>query len=488
MKLLVVAATLFTFAHIGSLEAAERPNILWIIGEDVGADFACYGRDHVVTPRVDQLASEGVRFNRAYTVTPVCSTSRSAFMTGQYPWSFGAHNHRSHRGDGFQLKDGVRVLTDRLRDVGYFTANVKKFPADAPKGLKGSGKTDWNFTYPGRKKFGGKPFNSDKWADLKSHQPFYAQVNFSLTHRGGAWEAAQKQADPKADPAKVTFPSYYPDHPVVRESWAAYHNALNVLDRRVGQVLDQLAADGLAENTVVVFMGDHGRAMPRGKQWPYDSGLRVPFIVRAPNSFALPTPIPTGQVSEEIVESVDLTAQTLQWAGVPIPASLHGRPFLDPRSEPRDYAFGGRDRGDETVFRCRTIRSKQYRYIRNYFPERPYYQVNRYKLLQYPIVRLLREMKAADTLTGEAAELMADVRPREELYDSEADPDEVRNLANDPAYRKILLEHRVVLEDMIARFGDEARFPEDPDVIEANNVSAGERSGTKLQATYGWSR
>lgn len=467
-----------------SLAAAERPNVLWIIGEDVGADFACYGRDHVVTPNVDQLAREGVRYTNAFTVTPVCSTSRSAFMTGHYSWAIGAHNHRSHRGDGYQLPAGVRVLTDRLRDVGYYTANIRKFPAGAPSDLKGSGKTDWNFKYGGGRY--AKPFDSDKWADLKSHQPFYAQVNFSLTHRGGAWDAAQKTADPKADPAQVSFPSYYPDHPVVRESWAAYHNALNVLDRHVGEVLEFLEKDGLADNTIVVFMGDHGRAMPRGKQWPYDSGLRIPFVVRMPKSVT--SNAAAGSVSDDIVESIDLTAQTLSWSGAPVPAAMHGRPFLDPRSEKRDFAFGGRDRGDETVFRARTIRSKQYRYIRNYFPERPYYQVNRYKLLQYPIVRLMRELKANGELTGPPAELMADTRSREELYDCSADPDEVNNLANDPNYRELLLEMRAQLEDAVARYGDEGRFPEDPEVIEANNLSAAQRSGTKLQAKYGWSR
>lgn len=443
--------------------AASRPNILWIIGEDVGPDFACYGREHVVTPNVDRLSTEGTLYTHTFTVTPVCSTSRSAFMTGQYPWSIDAHNHRSHRSDGYQLPDGVRVLTDRLRDVGYFTANVRKFPEGSPAELKGSGKTDWNFKYgdknSGGKKYGGKPFDSDRWADLKANQPFYAQVNFSLTHRGHAWKEAQETAEPKADPAKVRFPSYYPDHPVVRQVWAEYYNALNVLDRQVGHVLARLEEDGLAENTIVVFMGDHGRAMPRGKQWPYDSGLRIPFIVRQPGKAG-------GTRSDRLIESIDLTAQTLAWAGAPIPATMHGRPFLDPREPRREVTFAGRDRGDETVDRIRSIRGPQYRYVRNYFPERPFWQLNRYKLASYPIVQLLRKMKAEGTLTGEAAELMADSRPREELYDSEADPDEVNNLASDPAYQELLIEHRNQLEALLDKYGDQARFPEDPEIIE----------------------
>ncbi|RME96269.1 MAG: DUF229 domain-containing protein, partial [Verrucomicrobia bacterium] len=242
----------------GTSFAAARPNILWLIAEDLGPELGCYGHPEVRTPHLDRLAAEGVRYTRMFTTGPVCSASRSAFMTGMYQMSIGAHNHRSHRHDGFRLPPGVRVLTDWLRDAGYFTANIVDLTGDPQeKFFRGTGKTDWNFTYDGQ------PFDSKRWADLKDHQPFYAQINFPETHRGHSWDTAHEHIEQPADPAKVKLPPYYPDHPEARADWAQYLNAVMALDRKIGFVLQKLEEDGLADNTVVVFMGDHGRAMIR---------------------------------------------------------------------------------------------------------------------------------------------------------------------------------------------------------------------------------
>src|SRR5215471_6536352 len=226
-----------------SCAAADRPNILWLIAEDFGPHLGCIGTKEVSTPNLDKLAAQGVRYANFFTTAPVCSASRSAFMTGMYQTTIGAHNHRSHRDDGYQLPAGVRVLTDWFRDAGYYTANLVELPADF--GFKGTGKTDWNFTYEGKR------FDGQAWADLKTHQPFLAQINFQETHRAF-------HAPPHADPAKVEIPPYYPDHPVTREDWAKYLDAATELDRKVGLILKQLEADGLAASTVVIFMGDHG--------------------------------------------------------------------------------------------------------------------------------------------------------------------------------------------------------------------------------------
>ena len=186
--------------------AAARPNVLWLIAEDLGPHLGCCGTKEVWTPNLDRLAEEGVRYTRFYT-GHVCSPSRSAFMTGMYATTLGAHHHRSHRNDGFGLPGGVKLLTDWLRGAGYFTANVVKLPEAC--GFSGTGKTDWNFAHDRT------PFDSADWADLKAHQPFYAQLNFKETHR--AYDAPKR-----ADPAKVEIPPYYPDHPVTRADWAAY--------------------------------------------------------------------------------------------------------------------------------------------------------------------------------------------------------------------------------------------------------------------------
>ena len=344
----------------GTAQEEQRLNVLWIIGEDLGPELGCYGTAEVHTPNLDRLAAEGMRFTRAFTPSPVCSTSRSGFMTGMYPISIGAHNHRSHRDDGRGLPEGVRLITDWLRPEGYFTANLRDLGGGpGERFFRGTGKTDWNFAYEGQ------PFDGDEWDQLQNHQPFYAQVNFAETHRGGAWNTAHEHIDRPADPANVVFPPYYPDHALVREDWAQYLNSVMALDRKVGHVLRRLEEDGLAESTVVFFFGDHGRAMVRGKQWPYDSGLHVPLVVRWPKG-AFPTGWQPGGVDDRLVSILDVTATTLEICGVEEPAPMSGRRLFGDADPPRPYVFGGRDRGDETLFRIRTVRDGRYRYLRNY--------------------------------------------------------------------------------------------------------------------------
>ena len=240
-----VAACALGIVVLPNAHGADRPNFLWLIAEDFGNHLGCCGTKEVRTPNLDRLAREGVRYSRFYTTAPVCSASRSAFMTGMYQTTIGAHNHRSHRDDGYRLPPGVRLLTEWFHDGGYYTVNVRHLPRAI--GFQGTAKTDWNFTPPE------KPFDSDRWADLKSHQPFFAQINFQETHR-------PFQAPRRADPAKVEIPPYEPDHPVTRADRAAYLDAATELDRKVGLVLDQLEADGLADSTIVVFFGDNGQA------------------------------------------------------------------------------------------------------------------------------------------------------------------------------------------------------------------------------------
>lgn len=430
-----------------------RPNILWLIAEDFSPDLACYGAQQVWTPNLDRLAAEGVRYTRAFATAPVCSASRSAFMTGMYQTSIGAHNHRSHRDDGYRLPPGVKVLTDWLRPAGYFTANIRELPAGF--GFRGTGKTDWNFAYEG------KPFDSDKWEDLKSHQPFYAQVNFQETHRAF-------KAPPRAEPSLVLLPPYYPDHPVTREDWARYLDAASELDRKIGLILDQLEKDGLAENTVVVFLADHGQAHVRAKQFCYDSGLRIPLIIRWPKQLPRPVTFKPGTVNGRIVEAIDLASSALAWAGVKKPESMQGRVFLGDHPEPpRPYAFGARDRCDETVFRFRTARDARYRYIRNFTPDRPFLQPNEYKERQYPVWNLLKQLDAEGKLSAPQQFLTAPTMPPEELYDLETDPDEVVNLVHSPAHQDVLQRMRAALARWIEESNDQGRVFEPAEIAAA---------------------
>ena len=444
-----------------SVEVAKPLNVLWLIGEDLGPELGCYGTPEALTPNLDRMAAEGVRYTRAFSSAPVCSPSRSGFMTGMYATTIGAHNHRSHRDDGFALPAGVRVLTDWLRPAGYFTANLRDLTGKEREAFfRGTGKTDWNFHYEGR------PFDGDRWRELSAKQPFYAQVNFSETHRGKAWDEAHEHIEHPADPAKVVFPPYYPEHPLVREDWAQYLNAVMALDRKVGFVLDKLDEDGLAENTVVIFFGDHGRAMVRGKQWPYDSGLHVPLIVRWPAGHPAPAGFVAGTVNDELVSLLDVTATTLSLCGVDKPARMQGRVlFGDAAEEAPTYLFGGRDRGDETVFRIRTARDERYRYLRNFMPERPFLQLNRYKEWSYPVLGLMRELHAAGKLDALQARMFAPRRPAEELYDLEADPFETRNLVDSEEHAAVLVRMRTALDTWIEESDDQGRFPEAPEII-----------------------
>jgi N-sulfoglucosamine sulfohydrolase len=441
-------------------DVVKRPNILWLIAEDMGPDaVTCYGNEQVWTPNLDKLAAEGVRYTRAYTTAPVCSASRSGFMTGMYQTSIGAHNHRSHRDDGYTLPDGVRPLPERMRDAGYFTANVVNLPTAC--GFKGSGKTDWNFSYAG------KPFESANWDDLKAHQPFYAQINFQETHR-------TYHAPPKADPAKVQIPPYYPDHPVTRKDWAAYLDAASELDRKIGLILQQLEADGLADNTVILFFGDHGESHVRGKQFCYEEGLHIPLIIHWPKSFPAPKQYKSGLVDDRIIEAIDFAPTMLAIAGAKKPEKMQGRIFLGERAEaPREYAFGARDRCDETVFRLRTVRDARYRYIRNFTPDRPFLQKNDYKEKQYPVWNLLKELHAQGKLSPAQEFLCQPTMPPEEFYDLEADPSEIQNLAasTKPEHQAALKHLRDVLEKWIETTDDKGRTPEPPEIVAAKGAT-----------------
>lgn len=464
LRLAVYCVGLLVLMPDSSASAGEvgngRPNILWIIAEDLGTDLGSYETPQVVTPRLDRLAGEGVRYTRFYTTAPVCSPSRSAFMTGMYQTSIGVHNHRSHRDDGFRLPDGVRLLTDHFREAGYYTANIRQLTDDPDEAFyRGTGKTDWNFSYEG------EPFDSNRWSDLKNHQPFYAQINFPETHRGKEWDNAHREIAQAADPARVVIPPYYPDHPVTRKDWAQYLNGVMALDKKVGFVLDQLERDGLADNTIIIFFGDNGRAMVRDKQWPYESGLHVPLLIRWPKGSRVPQGFQPGSVSDQLIASIDLTATSLSLCGITPPLLMQGRVFLGPEAAPpRRYVFGGRDRGDETVDRIRTVRDERYRYIRNYYPERPFLQLNRYKEWTYPVIALMRELSAAGKLSDPQARLMAPTRPVEELYDLDHDPYEIDNLAGREEYRPVKERLASVLDAWISESNDQGRIPEDPSI------------------------
>ena len=437
----------------------SRPNILWILSEDISPDLSCYGTEAVQTPNLDKLAHEGIRFTNAFTTGPVCSASRSAMITGMYQTSIGAHHHRSHRDDGYMLPAPVRLITEYFHEAGYYTANV----TTAAPGVRGSGKTDFNFQFK-------KPFDGNDWNQRKAGQPFFAQLSINVTHRGGHWKNLREQLENPVDPAKVELPPYYPDHPIARQDWATYLNSIQLMDQYVGRILERLNDEGLAENTVVIFIGDHGRCHVRGKQWLYDGGIHIPLIIRWPGK------LKAGQVCEYLISAIDISATILRIAGTEPLKHLEGEVFLEPYTksawkpvEKRDYVIAARDRCDETIDRIRCVRTKRYKYIRNFMPERPYTQRNRYKEQSYPMLNLMKELHAQGKLTPVQALFMAPRKPDEELYDIRNDPCEINNLANSPEHQETLRKMRAILDKWIKDTGDMGRFPEKLSAITARD-------------------
>jgi arylsulfatase A-like enzyme len=425
----------------GSKQA--RPNILWLIAEDLSTDLGCYGNRLARTPNIDRLASEGVRFTNAFVTAPVCSASRSALATGMYQTSIGAHHHRSHRSDGYRLMDGIDLFPHYFRQAGYHTSNV----LTAAAGVKGTGKTDFNFQVD-------KVFDGTDWNQRREGQPFYAQVNFSETHR-----AFHRFTERPTDPAKVELPPYYPDDPAVRLDWALYLDSAQHLDVKVGKVLERLKEEGVEESTIVIFFGDNGRPMPRDKQFLYDGGIHVPLIVRIPERFR-PEGYQPGSVRDDMVNAIDIPATSLRLAGIEPPIHMQGQVFLGSGEKGRDFIVAARDRCDETADRIRCVRTKKYKYIRNFFPERPYAQPNVYKDTSYPTLQAMRQLQKDGKLTGPPALFLAARRPPEELYDLEVDPHEIHNLVALPEHEKTLTEMKNRLDRWIRETGDQGESPE----------------------------
>lgn len=454
---------------VGAIQP-RHPNIVWIVAENAGLEFGVYGETLVATPNVDRLAAEGVRYTRAFSTAPVCAPSRSAFMTGYYQTTTDTHHMRSHRADAFRLPEGARPLTHRLKDAGYLTANISTIDDE----VVGTGKLDLNYVNEG------PIYDTEDWSRLKGSQPFFAQINmpeaeYDIYDRQ-SWKKPRVEwvgeRDPRlpaiATPDNVTPPPYYPDHPVVRAEWARYLNTTSLMDVHVGRILRQLQAEGTLEDTVVIFFADNGRMEPRGIHWLYDSGLRVPMIVRWPRNFPAPPQIHPGTVIDDVVSILDVTATTMAIAGLSRPAGMHSRPlFGEEAGPPRTYAFSARDRIDETQARVRSVRDKRWRYIRNYPPYATMASLNRYKEKCFLILQTMRDLHARGRLTGAALALMAERAPEEELFDTVADPHHMVNLAssNQPEHRDALARLRAALDAWIVESGDRGHIPEPPEVV-----------------------
>jgi N-sulfoglucosamine sulfohydrolase len=434
-------ALLLVVSLSARLYAAEKKplNFLFIVGEDMGPELGCYGDSYARTPNLDKFAKEGALFTRAFTHAPVCAPSRTGIITGQYPSTIGAHHHRS------KLIKEPPMFTSHLRKAGYFVA----WP----------GKTDFNFVNdPPADAFDSRK----KWTDREPGKPFFAYINLFETHESQIRapkahfekNIAQLKPDERHDPAKAPLPPYYPDVPETRRDLANYYDLCTAVDYKVGEVLAELEKRGEADNTVVFFFGDHGRGLPRGKRWLYDSGIRVPLIVRWPGK------IQPGAVREDLVCFLDLAPTILSLTSVGVPKELQGQVFLGPSAaKERQYIFAARDRMDETFDSFRAVRDKQFKYIRNLHPELPYSQRVAYGE-EMPTMKAWRKANADGKLSGAQKIFFSESKPKEELYDTAADPHEVVNLAEKPEHQQKLVELRAAMDKWIADTGDLGALPE----------------------------
>ena len=436
------------------VHADSRPNILWISAEDLSPDLGCYGDSYARTPHLDKLAAESARFTRAFAVTPVCAPSRSSIITGMYPTTIGSLHMRSKA----VPPPYVKCFTEYLRAAGYYCTNNVK--------------TDYNFDSP--LTAWDESSNRAHWRNRPDKsQPFFSVFNITTTHESqirAPQEAFERQTasvapDERHDPAKAQIPPYYPDTPIVRRDWANYHDLITAMDKQVAGILKQLEEDRLADNTVVFFWGDHGRGLPRAKRWVYDSGTKVPLLIRWPGR------IPRGSVRDDLVCLMDLGPTVLSIAGIRTPAYMQGRPFLGEHAEkPREWVFAHRDRMDEAHDAIRSIRDKRFRYIRNFQPQKPHAQYIDY-MEQMPTMQEMRRLnKEESTLlgAGQTPNLLtpaqrlffAPSKPVEELYDTESDPHEINNLADSPAHKETLKRMRGILDRHLRATKDLGLIPE----------------------------
>lgn len=465
-RLVALLFLLVTAVPVGA--ADSKPNILWIVADDMSANFSCYGEKLVQTPHVDRLAREGTRFTHAFVTAPVCSPCRSAFITGMYQTSIGAHQHRSGRGvQKIHLPDGIVPVPALFQKAGYYTCIGSGLPGESRNGKKGKaaagslGKTDYNFEWDA------KMYDSHDWSGRKPSQPFFMQVQLAGGKlRGGQNDAAQRLAERAktelggaTDPGRVTLPPYYPRDPVLLRDWAAYLDSVRFTDEHVGKVIARLETEGILDQTLVIFITDHGISHARGKQFLYDEGTHIPFVVRGPG-------IAKGKVRDDLIEHIDMAAISLAAAGIPIPVTMQAKDVFAKSYKPRDAVFAARDRCDETVERLRSVRTDRFLYIRNFYPQRPHLQPNAYKDGK-SIVQAIRTLHESGKLDPLAEKLLfSPTRPSEELYEWTTDRWQVTNLAGDPRHKQTLEKLRAKLDHWIVETND--RGPESDAVYDSD--------------------
>ena len=456
---------------LSSVAMSEQPNIVWISCEDISPHLGCYGDPHAITPNLDKLAQEGTRYTNAFTTAGVCAPCRSAIITGMYQNSIGTHHMRCNA----TLPTWLKPFPVYLREAGYYCTN--------------NSKTDYQFSKPAKKEIWDICGAKGHWKNRpQKSQPFFAVFNFTGCHESGiASESKYKSVTEDLLPSQrqnpkelTTLPPYYPDTTITREDWKRNYELITAMDVWAGDLIQQLKDAGEYDNTIIIYWSDHGVGLPRAKRWLYDSGTHIPLIIRVPEKFQKSLDISSLATDNQLISAVDFAPTVLNIAGIDPPSYLQGRAFLGLHlSPPRKFVYGARDRMDERYDIIRTVRGPQYRYIRNFEPLKPYYQY-----MNTPekgaTMQEIRKKEASGQLDPVMALFSANEKPVEELYDTHADPFEIHNLADDPAFSQRLSEMRHALSEWQNEIGDVGLIPEAE--IEILEQDAGSRFAI-LQST-----
>ncbi len=451
MLLLLALALLSCQQNPGGSASPPKPNIVWLVAEDQSPDFfPMYGDSTLPLPSLEELASDGVVFTRAYAPVPVCAPARSAIITGMYPTTLGTHNMRTYNayspenqpGIGIPSyspipPQGVRMFTEYLRAAGYYCSN--------------NAKEDYNF----RPTDGAWDESSSKahWRNRPADRPFFSVFNFGVSHESQIW---QRGADSLwVSPAEVPVPPYFPDNDTIRHDLAVNYSNLGRLDRQVGEVIRQLKEDGFYENSYIFFYSDHGGPFPRHKRALYESGLRVPMVIKLPaNSRA-------GQKDDRMISFIDLAPTVLSIAGLDPPKVMQGTAKLGAHrdSVTATHIYASSDRFDEVYDRLRAVRSNRFKYIRNFNPEVSNALRVSYRE-QMPMMQSLRQLWEDGKLDTLASRWFQTPKPREELYDLQTDPYELQNLAGKVEFLDTLRVLRELMDKWIRDTRDLGQYPE----------------------------
>ncbi len=393
--------------------AAKRPNIVWITAEDLSPILAPYGDTRANTPNLNTMAAEGFVYTNAFANSPVCAPARFTLATGIYPVCCGRAQEMRARGD---VPPGVMGYSAYMREAGYYCTN--------------NSKTDYNSNVEMNWHESSKDAH---WRNRQPGQPFFAVFNFGQTHES----TLRSRSKPSKSTEDIEVPPYLPDTQVVREDIAWIYQRVESLDFSVGRILKQLEEDGLADDTIVFFYGDHGGILPWSKRWLYDRGTQVPFIVRFGKNFSHLAPGKPGEKIERLVSFIDFPPCSMSLCGVQPPEHMQGDIFLGPQTDPEPGALHfNRGRMDERHDLVRAVRDKEFLYIRNFWPFIPH-GLRMKTPWQIPTTQEWQRLHDEGKL-NELQERFFQTRPFEELYEVKKDPHQIYNLADNADYAEIL--------------------------------------------------